>query len=132
MKYKIFVSKNNLSAQEFIDLSKSVGWGLDKTYRLEKVKDALNKSSFIVTVRNENNIAVACGRALSDNMFFTTIPDIFVNPKYQSNGFGRIIVQQIIEKYKYTKIYLGSQPGNEAFFEKLGFKKDLQSYALRK
>lgn len=132
MKYKAFTSKNNLSAKEFIDLSKSVGWGKHRKYNLKEVSAALKNTSFIVTIRNEKNQAIACGRALSDNMFFTTIPDIFVNPKYQGKGLGKLIMQKIIAKYKHTKIYFGSQPGNEKFFEKLGFKKDLQSYAMKK
>jgi GNAT superfamily N-acetyltransferase len=132
MSFKIYISKNNLSAKEFIDLSKSVGWGKNRKYDLSKVEYALKKSSFIVTIRNEKGIAIGCGRALSDNMFFTTIPDIFVNPKYQGKGIGKIVMNKIINKYSHTKIYFGSQPGNEKFFEKLGFKKDLQSYAMKK
>ena len=99
---------------------------------LEKVENALKKSSLIVTIRNDKNEVVACGRALSDDMFFTTIPDIFVNPKYQKKCLGKIIMNKIIERYNHTKIFFGSQPGNEQFFEKLGFRKDLQSYAMKK
>jgi len=132
MGFKIYVSKNNISAKEFIDLSKSVGWGKTSGYEYSKVELALKMSSFIVTVRDENYIVIGCGRALSDNLFFTTIPDIFVNPKFQRKGIGSLIMQKIIKKYSHTKIFLGSRPGNERFFEKLGFKKDLQSYAMKK
>ncbi len=50
---------------------------------MKQVSNALKKSSFIVTARDQDNRAIACARALSDDMFFTTIPDIFVRPEYQ-------------------------------------------------
>ncbi len=123
MEFNLFISKNKLNAKEFIALSKSVGWGKNKRYDLHKVNNALKNSSLIVIVRNNKDEAIACGRALSDNMFFTTIPDIFVDPKDQGKGLGKLIIQKIIDKYKHTKIFFGSKPANEKFFEKLGFKK---------
>ncbi len=132
MNYKVFTTKDNLSAQEFIELSKSVGWGKDKEYDLEQVKAALDRSTMIVTIRDENNQAIACGRVLSDYMFFSTVPDIFVRPEFQKQGLGKVIMQKIIDEFGHTKIFLGSQLGNEEFFEKLGFKKDMQSYSFKK
>ena len=131
MNYKLSTIKSNLKPEEFIVLSKAVGWGKNAKYDMKKVKLALKNSSFIVTLRNEKGKLIGCGRAFSDNMFFTTIPDLFVDPKYQGKGYGKLIMQKIITKYKHTKIFLGSQPGNDKFFEKLGFKKDLQSYAMK-
>src|SRR5512141_3250478 len=77
-----------LTAQEFIEMSKVVGWGKDAKYDLSKVKKALKNTSYIVTIRDDGRI-IACGRALSDDMFFTTIPDLFVRPEYQGKGLGR-------------------------------------------
>ena len=132
MNYKISTSKNNVSPKEFVSLFQSVGWAKNHSFDLKKIKYALQKTSFIVSIKNEKGELVACGRVLSDNMFFTTIPDVFVHPKYQKKGLGKIIMNKIIDKYSHTKIFFGSQPGNEKFFEKLGFKKDLQSYAMKK
>jgi len=84
-----------------------------------------------VTIRDNEGQLLACGRVLSDNMFFTTIPDIFVLPAYQSKWLWTIIMKKIIEKFWHTKIFFGSQPGNETFFEKLWFTKDLQSYWMK-
>ena len=84
MDYKISTAKNNLTAEEFIHISQAVGWGKHRIYDIEKIKTALRKTSFIVTIRDNTDQLVACGRALSDDMFFTTIPDIFVVPEYQS------------------------------------------------
>ncbi len=132
MNYRLFVSKHKLRAEEFIELSQSVGWWRGKVYDMKQVSNALKKSSFIVTARDQDNRAIACARALSDDMFFTTIPDIFVRPEYQWTGIGKMLINKIIEKYSHTTIFFGSQPGNEWFFEKLWFSKGLQSYSMKK
>lgn len=59
----------------------------------------------------------------------TFIPDIFVHPNHQKKGLGRIMIEEIKKKYGHTNIFFGTQPGNEKFFESLGFEKSLQSYS---
>lgn len=97
---------------------------------MDEVRRALKKSAYIVTVRDEKGKAIACGRALSDDLFYTTIPDVFVHPKHQRKGIGRKIMQKITDRFQHTTIYFGSKPGKGKFFEKLGFKKGLQSYSM--
>ncbi len=132
MSYRISTAKNNITAEEFINISQSVGWGKHRIYEINQIRSALKKTSFIVTIRDNMGQLLACGRVLSDNMFFTTIPDIFVLPNYQSQWLWTLIMKKIIDKYSHTKIFFGSQPGNEQFFEKLWFKKDLQSYGMKR
>jgi|WetSurMetagenome_2_1015567.scaffolds.fasta_scaffold1070779_1 GNAT superfamily N-acetyltransferase len=131
MKYQISDLKKDLTAEAFIDISQSVGWGKNAKYDMKKVKQALKNTSYIVTVKNKG-LLIGCGRALSDDLLFTTVPDLFVRPEFQKQGIGKIIMEKIIKKFSHTKIFFGSQPGNELFFEKLGFKKDLQSYSMKR
>jgi len=42
-----------------------------------------------------------------------------------------MLVEKIKEKYGHTNFFFGAQPGNEQFFEGLGFEKSIQSYAGR-
>ena len=121
-----------LSPKEFINISQENGWGVQRKYDLEKVEKALVQTQLIVCIRDETGKLLGCARALSDELFFTTIPDIFVHPDYQGRGYGRMLMEVIKEKLGHTSIFLGSQPGNEAFFEKQGFKKGLQSYQFKK
>jgi len=123
--------KGDLTAREFIDISRSVGWGLKRRYDLKKVKKALGQTTYVVTVR-DNRELVGCGRAFSDDLLFTTIPDVFVKPEYQRKGIGTRIMQRIIKRFGHTTIYFGSQPGNELFFEKCGFVKGMQSYGMKR
>lgn len=117
-----------LTAQEFIELSQLNGWGKGKTYDLSKVENALKNTFFLVTIRTHSGELIGCARALSDDMFFTTIPDIFVHPQYQRTGLGTQLMETIKTRLGHTAIFFGAQPGKEAFYEKLGFEKGLQSY----
>ena len=126
--YKISIQNSDIVPEEFIDLSKSVGWGANKNWNLDEVQNALNKTALVVTIRNEKGKLIGCGRVLSDGLLFTTIPDIFVRPEYQRQGIGTMIMEVIKEHFRHTPIFFGSQSGNETFFEKLGFEKGIQSY----
>ena len=64
----IFINK--LTPQEFIELSKSVGWGVNRKYNMNKVKLAIEDSSFTVSVEVDSKV-VGCARAFSDDLLKT-------------------------------------------------------------
>ena len=74
---------------------------------------------------------VGCARILTDGYFFGTIPEIFVLPHYQGKGIGKQLMELVWE-ISPTSLYFGAQPGKEEFFEKLGYKKSIQSFQKRK
>ena len=115
----------DLTAQEFISLSKSVGWGVNRQYDLLKVDAAIGVN---YVIRNDDGEALACMRIFSDDILMTFIPDIFVNPKYKRQGLGKKLMKAMIKDFGHTKIFFGAQKESEAFFESLGFKKSVQSY----
>ncbi len=125
------IETGTLTPEEFIALSKSVGWGRTRIYNMEKVAFALKSSALTVVVRNEQGQALGCGRVFSDDLLMSFTPDIFVDPAFQKKGIGRIIVQEMKNKFGHTSFFFGAQPGNESFFENLGFEKSLQSFAGR-
>lgn len=54
------------------------------------------------------------------------IEDIVIDPKYQGKGFGKILIQKLIEeskKYNCYKIILDCSEENVKFYQKCGFKK---------
>ena len=118
----------SLSPQEFISISQANAWGLNKNYDLIKVKEALEATFLTITIRNSKNELCACLRALSDDLFFTSIPDIFVLPELHRKGLGTWMMEELKKRVGHTAIFFGAQPGNEAFFEALGFEKGIQSY----
>ena len=74
---------------------------------------------------------VGCLRILSDGYFFGTITELLILPEYQKQGIGSRLLQFAKENTP-TMLYFGSQPGIEAFYEKNGCQKSLQSYMIEK
>ena len=46
MNYTISTSKNSISAEEFIKLFQSVGWGKDRIYDIDQINSTLKKNIF--------------------------------------------------------------------------------------
>lgn len=125
---EITIKENNLTAEEFIGLSKIVGWGISRQYDMTKVEQSLKDTTFTWKAILGEEV-VGCVRVYSDDLLMTFIPDIFVDPKTQGKGIGSLLLEKVKEKYGHTTIFFGAQPGNEKFFEKAGFEKSVQSYA---
>ena len=64
-------------------------------------------------------------------IFFGTITELLVLPDYQNKGIGSQLLQ-LAKKNTPTMLYFGSQPGIEAFYEKNGCQRSLQSYIIEK
>jgi GNAT superfamily N-acetyltransferase len=119
-----------ITAEEFIALSKACGWGVKRDYDLQLVKEALSLTTNFV-VRGDRDEVIGCGRVLSDGMFVSTIPDLFVHPDHQKQGIGREIMEAIKYEFANTSIYFGAQPEVEGFYEKLGFERGLALFQGR-
>ena len=117
--------------EEFLDIVISVSWGSKESISLTGLRKAIDSSTQIYGIRNENNELVALARVLSDNYLFSTIPEILVNPSCQRQGLGRLLMNEIIKDFGHTVIYFGGQKGNEKFFESLGFDKGMQSFTKK-
>lgn len=72
----------------------------------------------------DNTTLIGAGRALADGLDCAYICDIAIHPEYQGLGFGKQIVQNLVEQSQgHKKLILYANPGKEAFYSKLGFKK---------
>jgi ribosomal protein S18 acetylase RimI-like enzyme len=120
------IDDRDLNATRFLDLAQRV-WPGD--YNAELVEQALGRTLNITAWDGE--LLVGCVRILSDGYFFGTIPEILVDPAYQGKGIGRQLME-LAWQHSPTSLFFGAQPGNEAFFEKLGYERSLTSYAKRK
>ena len=96
---------------------------------MEKAGNALAKTQNITAYDGEK--LVGCLRILSDGYFFGTITELLVLPEYQKQGIGSRLLRLARENTP-TMLYFGSQPGMEAFYEKNGCQKSLQSYMIEK
>ena len=124
MEYK--VNDQELNASTFITFVNRV-WPGD--YDLDKTQAALSRT-LNITAYDEKEL-VGCLRILSDGYFFGTITELLVLPKYQKQGIGSRLLT-LAKDNTPTMLYFGAQPGAEAFYEKNGCVKGLQSYMIGK
>ena len=98
-------------------------------YDIEKTKNALSKTQNITAYDGDR--LVGCLRILSDGYFFGTITELLVLPEYQGQGIGSKLIQ-LARFNTPTMLYFGAQPGREAFYEKNGCERSMQSYTIKK
>ncbi|MGE0623221.1 MAG: GNAT family N-acetyltransferase [Pseudomonadales bacterium] len=120
------VGDSTLTSREFIDLVQRVWPG---EYDASATASALTRT-INVTAR-DGPLLIGAVRVLSDGYYFGTIPELLVDPSYQGRGVGRRLME-LAWQASPSSLYFGAQPGKEAFYEKLGYERSLQSFFRRK
>src|SRR5688572_26781530 len=108
-----------LTAHDFLALARRI-W--PRHYDSDKTTAALRRTINITARFNGQLIGAV--RVLTDGYFFGTIPEILVDPSHQRHGIGSRLMQLAWERSP-TSLFFGAQPGNEPFFEKLGFSQSM-------
>ena len=109
-------------AVEFAELRSKVGWGETD---LEMAAASLDNSLFHVTARFNSNL-IGMSRVIGDGVMFFYIQDLIVDPDFQSNGLGNLLMEQV-ERYlssvafKGATIGLLSAQGKESFYARYGY-----------
>jgi len=110
---------------EIVELFKAGGWWKDN-YDASSIKDLIKGSfAFVVAIESNSKKAIGMGRLISDGISDAYIQDLIVKPAFRKNGIGKQIAQKLINHCKKRKItWLGliSEPNQEGFYKKLGFK----------
>ena len=120
------VDDKEMNASFFISFVNQIWQG---DYNIERTQAALSKTINITAY--DGNVLVGCLRILSDGYYFGTITELLVLPEYQQQGIGSKLLQ-LAKDNTPTMLYFGAQPGIEAFYEKNGCQKSLQSYVIEK
>lgn len=115
-----------LEASDFLDLAMRVWPG---NYSIKPTERALSATQNF-TAWHENRL-IGCARLLTDGYLFSTVPEILVDPEYQRHGVGTQLMSMLWETSP-TSLGFGVQPGNEEFFETLGYEARMRFYAKRK
>ncbi len=115
----------SITEDEFLEVIESVGW---KTYSKQQVKKALENTMYMVKATVDGKLA-GIGRVVGDYSIVCMLSDICVKPEFQGHGIGLKItseLKELIEKNvaegEKMQIELTPTAGNEAFYEKAGFK----------
>ena len=120
------VDDKEMNASFFVSFVNQIWQG---DYNIERTQVALSKTINITAY--DGNVLVRCLRILSDGYYFGTITELLVLPEYQQQGIGSKLLQ-LAKDNTPTMLYFGAQPGIEAFYEKNGCQKSLQSYVIEK
>ncbi|MCD3197518.1 GNAT family N-acetyltransferase [Clostridium botulinum C/D] len=122
----IKVKRNVLTAEQFNNLVKRVGWKVNSN---KQVNIALQNSLYTVSILYNDEI-IGMGRMLGDKSMSYFIRDIVVLPEYQGKGIGRKIIEDMMSFIKETNpkgckclIELTSASEKEGFYGKFGFQK---------
>ena len=73
----------------------------------------------------------AC-RLLTDGYLFATVPELLVDPAYQRQGIGRALLRAATAAAPRGRLFLGAQPGNEPFFERVGLERGPVGFVARR
>ena len=120
----ITIKENIKNINEFNYLYDAVGWG---AYDDEITQKALDNTYYSVSAYDDDKI-VGYGRLIGDTICFMYIHDIMVDPAYQHQNIGTMIMQKLLTKVKEIKkanpdlrVYLGASKNKEGFYLKNGF-----------
>ena len=115
----------SFSINEFLEMVESVGW---KTYSELQVEKALKNTMYMVKATVDGKLA-GIGRVVGDYSIVCVLTDICVKPEFQGHGIGLKITNELkrlietnVSEGKKMQIELTPTAGNEAFYEKAGFK----------
>jgi ribosomal protein S18 acetylase RimI-like enzyme len=110
---------------EIVELYKAGGWWKDE-YNASSLKDLIKGSfAFAVAIDSNSKKAIGMGRLISDGISDAYLQDLIVIPTFRKKGIGKQIAQTLIDYCKKRKItWLGliSEPDQDGFYKKLGFK----------
>ncbi len=115
-----------LPTQSFLALARRV-WPRD--YDASRTTAAL-RSTINIGAWVDSRL-VGSVRVLSDGYFFSTVPEVLVDPEYRRRGIGRELMRRALEAAPGGALFLGAQPGNEPFFEQAGFRRGPTGYVGR-
>lgn len=116
--------------KEIVNLYKSADWWKE-CYDPSEIDNLIKNSfSFVVAFEKNSKKAVGMGRLLSDGMSDAYIQDLVVLKEYRKHGIGKKIVDFLLDICKENKIsWIGliSEPGQNVFYEKIGFR-EMKNY----
>lgn len=115
----------SIRIDEFLEMVESVGW---KTYTREQIEKALKNTMYIVKAVVDGKLA-GMGRVVGDYSIVCMLSDICVKPEFQGQGIGlkitselKKLIEENVSEGEKIQIELTPTAGNEAFYEKAGFK----------
>ncbi|MBQ0734869.1 GNAT family N-acetyltransferase [Aquimarina celericrescens] len=120
MKYTITTDEQP-NTIELLELYKQTSWAKNRT--TEDVALMLRNTTIRTAIKTDNKL-IGFGRALTDGVYRAMLDDIVVDKKYRAQGFGKIIVEELLRQLNgVEQIFLNTKPELESFYKTFGFSK---------
>ena len=101
------------------DLFLSVNW--PRGYQLDKLRRTFSRSDQVITAWDGEKL-VGLVNTIADGSVTAFIPYLLVNPEYQKQGIGGILIGKIVSAYEgYERIVLLTEKDTVDFYKKCGF-----------
>jgi len=119
-KYSLKLARPTVAC--FLKLRNKVGWGDLDTSLAEK---SLEQSLFHITIYDDQQL-IGMGRVVGDGAMYFYIQDVVVDPDYQKQGIGTVLMDTIEGYLRYTAeegstIGLLASQGKEHFYARYGY-----------
>ncbi len=120
----IRIEKRSPTLGEYMRLTESVGWLKDE----KNMTDALHRSLFcVVAIDSRDGRPIGMARVNGDRRAYF-ISDVLVIPTYQGQKIGSAIMERTLAELRQIGpkgAFVGLFTGKPAFYERLGFQKDI-------
>lgn len=100
-----------------------------KLRKATDVREAFH-NSYAAVFAWQNGELIGAARALSDGVYFATVVDVAVDPPFQGEGVGTAMMEALLGRLPFDKVYLTSVMGKERFYEKFGFRPETGAMGL--
>jgi ribosomal protein S18 acetylase RimI-like enzyme len=123
MDYTINI-KGKLHPKELNALFATNNWQVDDLNRLGK---SIKNAWCYITARDKNNKLIGYVQVISDGILHAYILRLIVHPESRNNGLGTKLMEEIMNVIndENMKPTLVAVPGKEKFYEKFGFKREI-------
>ncbi len=115
----------NWPEDDIVSLYHAGGWWKDE-YEPSAIRYMIEGSfCFAVAIDKTSGKTIGMGRVLSDGVSDGYIQDLVILPEYRKQGVGKILTRSLIDyctSKGVTWIALISEPNQDEFYKKLGFK----------
>lgn len=120
---------DNLTVEEYNNILNIIGWK-KPSERLLQI--SLTKGMNVKYVVDSKTVGMA--RFVTDGGYAGLIMDVVVIPDYQGKGIGKKMIERLLERIKENliddeemMIQLLAAPGKSSFYEKFGFKVNMNT-----
>jgi len=112
----------NFDLTEIVNLYKSVEWN-NYLKRQDMLEEAFKNSLCVLGAYMDNKL-VGIIRAVGDGVSIVFIQDILVQPEYQRQGIGTMLIKEIMKKYQTVyqmELLTENTEKTVAFYKSVGF-----------